>query len=296
MKRLSKGLITCLIAGEYTVYDLEIKTYFKGKPRGVFRIQDDAPKVGDNVEYEKTSDGKITITKIYPRKTNLIRPAIANIEQAFIVFSVKEPEMNLNLLDRFLTILEFARIKTIIVFNKWDLLEDQDLEEIQKILKYYEGLGYETMTTSAKLKLVDQLDPAITGHISVITGQSGVGKSSLLNVIEPELEITTREISKALNRGKHTTRHVQLINLRGGWIADTPGFGMMDFIDMSEVDVSQSFREFFEAGQNCKYNGCLHLNEPKCAVKHLVDNGTIIKSRYDNYLGFIEEIKKRKKW
>lgn len=296
MKPLSKGLITCLIAGEYTVYDLELKAYFKGKPRGVFRIQDDAPKVGDNIEYEKTSDGKIVITKIYPRKTNLIRPAIANIEQALIVFSVKEPDMNLNLLDRFLTILEFANIKTIIVFNKWDLLEEKDLENIQQIMKYYEGLGYETMTTSAKLKLVDQLAPAITGHISVITGQSGVGKSSLLNVIEPDLEITTREISKALNRGKHTTRHVQLINLLGGWIADTPGFGMMDFIDMSEVDVSQSFREFFQAGQKCKYNGCLHLNEPKCEVKHLVEQGIILQSRYDNYLGFVEEIKKRKKW
>lgn len=261
-----KGRIICLIAGEYTIYDTDTKKTWKGKPRGLFRLREDTLKVGDMVEYELREE-QATIVELLPRKNELVRPAISNVDQAFIVFSVKEPNLNLNLLDRFLTILEYSKIPPILVFNKWDLLEKEELDTILKIQKYYESLGYKVMTTSAKLKLVDQLSPAIAHHVSVIAGQSGVGKSSLLNVINPELGLSTNEISKALNRGKHTTRHVELLHIQNGWIADTPGFGMMDFVDMEEQDVAHSFVEFFEAGFQCKYNGCLHLNEPKCEVK-----------------------------
>lgn len=292
---MSKGIITCLIAGEYTIYDETNDAFIKAKPRGIFRIKKDPLKVGDIVEYETTS-GMTSITEMYPRKNDLVRPQIANIDQAFVVFSVKEPVINLNLLDRFLTILEFSNITPIIVFNKWDLLQESEMENVDIICNYYMQIGYKVLKTSAKLALLDQLDLYIKNHISVITGQSGVGKSSLLNTIDSGLNLTTNDISKALNRGKHTTRHVELIRISNGWIADTPGFGIMDFDDMSECDIAHSFKEFFIASKNCKFNGCLHLNEPKCEVKKLVEEKTIMSSRYDNYKQFIEEIRERKKW
>lgn len=292
---MPKGIITCLIAGEYTVYDNETKQYLKGKPRGIFRIKDSTLKVGDKVCYE-LNDDKMVITELLPRTNDLVRPAIANVEQAFVVFSVKEPVLNLNLLDRFITILEFSKIKPIIVLNKWDLLTVDEIEEVEKVKKYYEKIGYMVIKTSTKNRLIDELAIHIKDHISVITGQSGVGKSSLLNVLAPELMLTTNEISKALNRGKHTTRHVELLNILDGWIADTPGFGLLEFIDMEEYDIAHSFIEFFEASNECKYNGCLHLNEPKCKVKDEIEKGNILSSRYENYKQFIDEVRKRKKW
>lgn len=292
---MSKGIITCLIAGEYTVFDKDKNEYYKGKPRGLFRIKGDTLKVGDRVNYELIDD-KISITNLLDRTNDLVRPQIANVDQAFVVFSVKEPVLNLNLLDRFITILEYNKITPILIFNKWDLLVDSDLEEVLKVEEYYKKIGYTVIRTSAKTKLLNELEGLINDKISVITGQSGVGKSSLLNVIDPSLELSTNDISKALNRGKHTTRHVELLRFGTGWIADTPGFGIMEFIDMEETDVSHSFVEFFEYSKDCKYNGCLHLNEPKCMVKKELEEGNILPSRYENYKQFIEETKKRKKW
>lgn len=291
-----RGLIICLLAGTYTIYDLDSGEKVIAKPRGVFRIKGQSPKVGDFVKFQGCDDVNFTITDIEKRNTDLIRPAICNISQAFIVFSVKEPELNLNLLDRFLTILEFSRITPIIVFNKWDLLEPKEIDEVEKIINYYQSIGYTCIKTSAKQKIISQLTPYIDNKISVITGQSGVGKSSLLNVIDPTLTIKTNDISKALNRGKHTTRHVELIKINDGWLADTPGFGTMDFIDMSEYDISHSFIEFFEASSKCKYHGCLHLNEPNCEVKRKVSEKEILPSRYENYTLFISEAKKQRKW
>ena len=292
---ICKGLVIRLIAGEYLVYDTNSKKIINAKPRGVMRIKSSAPKVGDYVDYTLTDDEKGVIERIHKRHNDLIRPYISNIDQAFVIFSVKEPDLNLNLLDKFLVTLEFNNITPIIVFNKWDLLSHCEIDETKKIISYYESIGYKTIITSCSKNLSNDLKDYIKDKISVFTGQSGVGKSSLLNLIDPSLSIETNEISQALGRGKHTTRHVELIKVESGWVADTPGFGTIDFEGMEKIDLAQNFIEFFKHGSSCKYNGCLHINEPSCKIKELVNDNIILKSRYENYLVFINDLGKDKK-
>lgn len=292
---MNKGLVIRLIAGEYKVFDLESSTIINAKPRGVMRIKSSAPKVGDYVDYTIIDEKNAIIEKITPRTNDLIRPYISNIDQAFVIFSVKEPDLNLNLLDKFLVTLEFNNITPIIVFNKWDLLKDTEIDSTNQIIKYYESIGYKTIITSCTNNLLNDLKDYIKDKISVFTGQSGVGKSSLLNLIDPNLLIETNEISMALGRGKHTTRHVELISVCDGWVADTPGFGTIDFEGMEKIDLAQNFVEFFNSSNCCKYSGCLHINEPSCNVKKIVDDGNILKSRYENYLTFINDLGKDKK-
>lgn len=291
-----KALITCLISGEYTLYDSEQEKYILAKARGVFRNNNASPKVGDVVEYEN-GDPHATIIKIYERHNDFVRPAIANIDQAFIVTSVLEPAINTNLLDRMITIFEYQNITPILIFSKVDLIDESTREEIEEIIKYYSKIGYSTICTNKKDPLtIENIKPYLSGKISVIAGQSGVGKSSILNLIDESLNEQTNEISKALNRGKHTTRYTKLFYIENGWLADSPGFGTMDLFDMSEVSVSHAFVEFFEYSNDCKYNGCLHLNEPSCRVKKALEDGDIIKSRYDNYIQLVNEIKNKRKW
>lgn len=291
-----KALITCLISGEYTLYNKETNETLIAKARGVFRNNKTSLKVGDIVEYTN-GDPHAIITKVYKRHNDFIRPAVANIDQAFIVTSVKEPDINLNLLDRMITIFEFQEITPILIFSKIDLLKDDEKEKTQEIINYYDKIGYKIVTTTTKEPLtIDDLKPFLKNKISVIAGQSGVGKSSILNIIDENINMDTGEISKALNRGKHTTRFTKLFNVYGGWIADSPGFGTMELESMDEVSISHSFIEFFELSKNCKYNGCLHINEPHCSVKKELENKNILKSRYDNYLQFVNEIKNKRKW
>ncbi len=291
-----EALIICLISGEYTIYDKERNLTLVAKPRGVFRNNNTSPKVGDIVGYEEGNPHAI-INKVYKRHNDFIRPSVANIDQAFVVTSLKEPDLNLNLLDRMITIFEFQEIVPVLVFSKVDLLNEEELNTTNEIINYYHKIGYDTIITSTKEPLtIEDLKPYLKDKISVIAGQSGVGKSSILNIIDENINMETGTISKALNRGKHTTRYTKLFNVYDGWIADSPGFGTMELDSMDEVSVAHSFIEFFELSHNCKYNGCLHINEPNCNVKKELEKNNILQSRYDNYLQFVSEIKNKRKW
>lgn len=274
-----EGLIIKLISGDYTclLEDGDIRVC---KPIGLFRLKKIDLKVGDKVIVENNS-----ITDIKKRKNELIRPNIANVDKAFIITSLVEPEINLNLLDRLIANIEYNNIEAILLFSKVDLVND--LDKYQYIFDYYKRIGYKVYLLPLEKDLIKE---EIKSSISVLVGQSGVGKSTMLNLFS-NLNLKTDTISKALGRGKHTTRHTELINVCGGYVADTPGFGNLDF-EMDEVTLSHNFKEFF--GQSCKYNGCLHLNEPGCIVKEKVNNGEILKSRYDNYVLFINEIRQKK--
>lgn len=289
---MNKGLVTSFVAGKYQVYDFDKKAYFTGTARGKLKSQV-IVKVGDKVTYNFANDNEIIIEDIEDRINDIIRPNICNIDQAFVIFSVKEPDLNLNLLDKFLVHLEYNEITPIIIFNKWDLLDDE--KETLAIVKYYESIGYKCLITSAINGITANLKELIKGHISCFTGQSGVGKSSLLNILDPSLFLETNEISKALGRGKHTTRVVSLLEINDGWVADTPGFGTIDFTELDERSIADNFVDFFKLSSNCKYNGCIHINEPGCMVRLEVENGHILKSRYENYLSFINDLRKDKK-
>lgn len=274
-----EALIIKSISGEYDCYfdDGSIETC---KPIGIFRLNKITPKVGDHV---MVSDGMIC--KVLDRKNDFVRPVVANISKNFIVTSVVEPDLNLNLLDRLIAITEYNDIEGVLLFTKFDLVKDEVLlDDLNEVVDYYKSIGYKAFKLPEESgKVIDE----IGDNICVLSGQSGVGKSTFINTIT-ELNLKTGEISKALGRGKHTTRHTELIRIGNGWVADTPGFGSIDF-SMDEVSLSHSFVEFFKT--KCKYNGCLHLNEPGCMVKEKVKSGEIKKSRYDNYQLFIKEIR-----
>ena len=272
-----QGLIIKIISGDYFVKIND--EVIKCKPLGVFRHKKITPKVGDIVEVEDN-----TIIKIQDRKNELIRPVVANIDKVFIVTSLVEPDLNLNLLDRIICQAEYNNIEIILVFTKVDLT---DHTKYNNIFEYYKSLDYKIFLAPTDYELIKQ---EINDNVCVVAGQSGVGKSTLINLFD-NFNIKTNEISKALGRGKHTTRCSELLQVGTGFIADTPGFGMVD-LDMDLVSLSHSFKEFFEC--KCKFNPCLHLNEPHCQVKEKVNNNEILKSRYDNYLDFVNEIKNKK--
>lgn len=274
------GRIVKVISNDYTVKcDNE---YIVCKARGIFRKNNITPLAGDIVQINIQNK---TIDKIEKRKNELIRPPVANIDNALIVISATNPEFNSNLLDKMIDIIEFNNIKPIICFTKLDLLEHKD--NIKAIISYYKKIGYDVFTNEE----ISKIKKIFKNKLTILTGQTGVGKSTLINKLDSSLNLNTNEISKALGRGKHTTRHIQLYNLYDGLVADTPGFSSLDFIDMTEEDIRDNFIEFEKYKEKCKYRNCMHINEDECEVKNMVLNNFILQSRYDNYKKFI--LKKR---
>ena len=273
-----EGIIVKNISNDYTV-DRE-GTKYVCKPRGKFRNLNIVPLVGDKVIFD---DKNNYLLDILPRKNELIRPPVANIDQAVIIMSIAQPDFSDNLLDKLLTIIEFNSIKPVICFTKMDLLKESEIEIANKFMNYYRNIGYDVYknTELDKIKLI------FKNKLTVFTGQSGAGKSTLLNKLNPKLHIKTDEISIALGRGKHTTRHVELINLYDGLVADTPGFSSISFTGMTNSDIRDNFIEFNKYRDNCEYKDCMHDTEESCAIKNELNSNHILKSRYENYLKFI---------
>ncbi|SDM53470.1 ribosome biogenesis GTPase [Psychrobacillus sp. OK028] len=287
------GQIRKALSGFYYVYDNGEVIQCRG--RGVFRNRGESPLVGDFVDYTVEGNNDGTITVIHERKNNLVRPPIANIDQAILVFSIKEPDFNTILLDRFLVVLESFHIEPIICLTKSDLMDESLEVKIREYIKDYEKIGYQLFMTYKDDPAFDEkISPLLEGKTTVLAGQSGVGKSTLLNTILPSLDLKTGIISNALGRGKHTTRHVELIEVCGGLLADTPGFSSFEFDLMEKEELYRCFPEFVAKQNDCKFRECMHVKEPKCAVKEAVDSGEIKAYRYKHYLQFLEEIMDRK--
>lgn len=251
------------------------------KARGLFRKTKESLIVGDNVEIEDAGQpGKGFITKIFPRKNELIRPSVSNVDQILLLFALESPQPNFNLLDRFLVMLEHKELPVIIGFNKSDL----DNEAITKI-KHYQKIGYEVFAFSAYHSDLSELRQKLNGKTTALAGPSGTGKSTLVNLWQKEIEMETGQVSDKIGRGKHTTRHVNLIPLdEHSFIVDTPGFTSLDLKQINYREVKDYFPEFKEVSGECQFLDCLHDKESKCAVKKAVDTGSIWQSRYDSYL------------
>ncbi|MDQ0155972.1 ribosome small subunit-dependent GTPase A [Robertmurraya andreesenii] len=291
---MPEGKIIKALAGFYYVLTDE-KKVIQCRGRGVFRKNKISPLVGDEVVFQADNDQEGYILEIRERKNELVRPPIANVDQAILIFSSVEPDFSTGLLDRFLVLIEFNRIRPIICISKMDLTSEDQRKAIEAYAAQYEKAGYQVLLTSSVTEDgIQQLLPLLEGEISVFAGQSGVGKSSLLNVLKPDLELETNDISTHLGRGRHTTRHVELIEIGDGLVADTPGFSSLEFTEIEVEDLNYCFPEIEEASHRCKFRGCLHVQEPKCAVKQAVDNGEIPDYRYEHYKLFLQEIKDRK--
>lgn len=277
------------------------------RARGIFRNNGVTPLVGDRVLYEVTENGEGIVDQILTRSSELIRPPIANVELVVLVFSVDEPALNLQLLDKFLVHTEEAGLETIICLSKRDLMDGQrkngrenfskPQSTLAETILIYENIGYQVVVTSARTgQGTKEITERLSGNTSVFAGQSGVGKSTLLNAIVPGLRLETNEISMKLGRGKHTTRHVELIPLQnGGFVADTPGFSQLDFMQIEAEELSDCFKEFKEYSPDCKFRGCTHQHEPGCKVIQAKEQGQIAESRYEHYLLFLNEIKEKKR-
>ena len=274
---MKQGQIITLQKNQYIVKsdDVKISCVIRGK----IHKQQLLPRVGDFVLFD---ENKQVIEKVLPRKNSFLRPLVSNIDQAIIVTSVKEPDFSLSLLDRLLTLMELHKVEGVICLTKLDLITKEEKESIFKTMDYYKGLGYKVVTNNE----LDKIEEILENKTSVFIGQTGAGKSTLLNHLDAKLQLKTSEISYALGRGKHTTRHVELIPLFGGLVADTPGFSALDF-EMDKASIRDQFKEFETYKEYCKYKDCMHDKEDHCMVKEKVEDGTILKSRYENYIQFI---------
>lgn len=299
------GKIIKGIAGFYYIYissaDENVCTPYEGvyecKAKGIFRNEGVKPLVGDNVEIEILDEAnkKGNIVKILERKNSLIRPAVANVDQALVIFAAAKPTPNLNLLDRFLISMEMSKVESIICFNKTDVADEDYVNHLRDI---YFSCGYKVICTSTvDGSGVEQLKSMLKGKTTVLAGPSGVGKSSMTNAIIPEACMQTGGISKKIERGKHTTRHSELFTIqKDTFLFDTPGFSSLYVNNLEKEDLMWYFSEFDKFNDKCRFQGCVHINEPDCAVKDALREGLISKSRYDNYLLIYDELKNKKKY
>lgn len=291
---MATGMIVKALSGFYYVRNED--GLFQCRGRGNFRKRQIKPLVGDQVEFEAENRTDGYILDVFERKNELIRPPIANVDQAILVFSALEPDFSPLLLDRFLVHIEANDLEPIIIISKTDLLNTESYKNIEEYKQQYEKIGYSVLLTSTMvLDGIDPLIPYLEGKVSVVAGQSGVGKSSLLNHLKPELDIETNQISTHLGRGKHTTRHVELLPIANGLVADTPGFSSLDFVNLEAEDLSACFPEMAELSSGCKFRECMHTSEPGCAVKTALEQGEINAERFEHYQQFLEEIKNQKR-
>lgn len=292
---MEEGVIVKGIAGFYYVENHDGNT-FECKARGKFRNEKLSPIVGDKVFIDVLDDKHGVINEIQPRKNQLIRPLVANIDQAILVFAIKNPDLNFILLDKLLIFIEHHGIDALICINKSDLADANDIEKIKQL---YESIGYNLIKTNGKTgEGIELLKENIKDKISVFTGPSGVGKSTIFNRIQSKVVMETGDISKKIGRGKHTTRHSELIEItQDTFIVDTPGFSSLDLSFIEIEELQYSFREFADYLGECKYSTCLHSKESGCKVKEMVEKGKITRSRYNTYLCILNELQEsRRKW
>ncbi len=300
-----KGLITKSTGSWYQVLENETRTFFEARIRGKFKLiktrLTNPLAVGDLVEFSLEQDNVAWITKIEPRKNYLIRKSVnlskeahiiaSNIDISCFIFTLKFPETSLGFLDRFLACCEAYNIKPLILFNKMDVLNDDEKEIVENIQAIYQNIGYDTLEISSYSKLnLDVLTEIIKDKVSVFFGHSGSGKSTLVNALQPELNLKTSEISETHLKGKHTTTFAQMHFWQfGGSVIDTPGVREFAMIDVEKEEIQHYFPEIFKTGRACKFHNCMHINEPKCTVLEGLEDGKIEESRYFTYLKLMEE-------
>ena len=291
-----QGKIIKGIAGFYYVHVVESGVY-ECKAKGAFRKEKRKPLVGDNVEIDILNEEKKlgNIIQIQPRRNELIRPAVANIDQALVVFAITKPEPHFNLLDRFLVMMECKEIPVVLCFNKKDIAEEENVRKLQEI---YRQCGYKVIFTSAKEEEnIELIRHVLEGKTTAVAGPSGVGKSSLINLLQSDVTMETGNISEKIERGKHTTRHSELRLVNGNtYIMDTPGFSSLYVNEFEKEELKYYFSEFAEYDGTCRFNGCSHVHEPGCMVQRAVEEGKIHKIRYENYLEMYKELQEKRRY
>lgn len=290
------GKIVKAVSGFYYV-NVDKNHQYCCRARGIFRNTKQKILIGDNVRIEVThpQDMEGNVIEVLPRQNSLIRPTVANVDQALIVFSVMDPYPNINLLDKFLVAVAKNQIEPLICFNKSDL---RAMDEIEKYDQIYRQAGYQTFITSVYEQAgLEPLDSLLQGKTTVFAGPSGVGKSSIINIIQQHTHMPIGAVSDKIRRGKHTTRHANLIALGDdSFVVDTPGFSSLSIDEIEPEELKNYFREFLDYNNDCKFRGCVHINEPNCAIKTRAEQGKIHESRYQSYVQLYDELKQKRRW